>query len=784
MGLNFIWFLLLSFYIKISAIESKEKKIIQEAEIASNASLLWGPYRPNLYMGIRSRNPETILAGIMWTGLDNYAQIHRIRHTCEQNDDMEMHGWQEFDVRTGGRQIIKDKDMNIEIVTEFVKTYTEKQAGNWGLRIKGKPKKANSKTSVFFYVASNYDEIKLDSKLQKQGIEGSVFFTSKTSKKFTIEITQGPSTNIYPSFNHSSANEKHLNKSMYSSIMVPKENIWMTKDLLFSILNKNIYNYQKYIEDIPPPAIFYTLPNIGGQGNLHFVQKVFEGSFEFDILYSSLDPPMTTQQLENKIISNSDSFKKRFEKIFIFTHPFNSDKYTKFAHSLLSNLLGNIGYFYGDSIVDRSSIYEYKEYFQEYNLENNPQVEGPFSLFTATPNKSFFPRGFYWDEGFHLLLIGFWDNDLSLEIIKSWISLIDEDGWIAREQILGDEARSKVPKEFVVQYPHYANPPTMMLPLISFLERIKSNSKNQTDNENPQEDIYSKYIKHPELAIDYLKTIYPLFLRQYNWYRRTQQGEVKGWNRNAFSSEEGYRWKGCTSTHCFTSGLDDYPRAHPHNGELHLDLLSWMGLFTKTLRLIAEKIGYKKDVEKYISIENSIIKNIEDLHWSDEHNAYCDCTISENSNTSIHECHIGYITIFPLITGLLSASSQHFDRLLDIIYSPDHLWSPYGLRSLSTKDPYFEKDENYWRGAIWININYMVLSSLYKNYINTPGLYQEKARKIYNELRINLVNTVFHEWERTNFVWEQYNQESGIGQRTKGFTGWTSLIVNILSEKY
>lgn len=32
----------------------------------------------------------------------------------------------------------------------------------------------------------------------------------------------------------------------------------------------------------------------------------------------------------------------------------------------------------------------------------------------------------------------------SLEILKDWIGLIDEDGWVAREQILGEEARSKV----------------------------------------------------------------------------------------------------------------------------------------------------------------------------------------------------------------------------------------------------------------------------------------------------------------------------------------------------
>jgi hypothetical protein len=35
------------------------------------------------------------------------------------------------------------------------------------------------------------------------------------------------------------------------------------------------------------------------------------------------------------------------------------------------------------------------------------------------------------------------DHYHSLEILKDWIDLIDDDGWVAREQILGEEARSK-----------------------------------------------------------------------------------------------------------------------------------------------------------------------------------------------------------------------------------------------------------------------------------------------------------------------------------------------------
>lgn len=51
---------------------------------------------------------------------------------------------------------------------------------------------------------------------------------------------------------------------------------------------------------------------------------------------------------------------------------------------------------------------------------------------------------------------------------------------------------------------------------------------------------------------------------------------------------------------------------------------------------------------------------------------------------------------------------------------------------------------------------------------------------MYTRLRKNLVENVFNEWERTGFAWEQYNPETGAGQRTQHFTGWTSLVVKIM----
>jgi glycogen debranching enzyme len=85
-----------------------------------------------------------------------------------------------------------------------------------------------------------------------------------------------------------------------------------------------------------------------------------------------------------------------------------------------------------------------------------------------------------------------------------------------------------------------------------------------------------------------------------------------------------------------------------------------------------------------------------------------------SSENSYHVCHKGYISIFPFLLGLLSPDSPHLGAILADIRDPEQLWSPYGIRSLSKAHPLFGEGENYWRGPIWVQMNYMALSTLYK----------------------------------------------------------------------
>ena len=49
--------------------------LIYEIGRSSNQSLLWGPYRPNLYFGIRPRIPRSLMGGLMWAKVDNYQDV-------------------------------------------------------------------------------------------------------------------------------------------------------------------------------------------------------------------------------------------------------------------------------------------------------------------------------------------------------------------------------------------------------------------------------------------------------------------------------------------------------------------------------------------------------------------------------------------------------------------------------------------------------------------------------------------------------------------------------------
>ncbi|KAL1191844.1 Alpha-glucosidase 2 [Cardamine amara subsp. amara] len=150
--------------------------------------------------------------------------------------------------------------------------------------------------------------------------------------------------------------------------------------------------------------------------------------------------------------------------------------------------------------------------------------------------------------------------------------------------------------------------------------------------------------------------------------------------------------------------------------------------------------------------------------------------------------HVGYVSFFPFMSKIIPPESQILEQQLDLISDENIVWSDYGLLSLAKTSSLYMKwnslhQPTYWRGPIWMNMNYLILSSL-NHYSKVNGPYSNKARDIYEKLRSNLISNVVRNYAETGYIWEHYNQTEGTGEGGRDFTGWSSLILLIMSEQY
>ena len=647
---------------------------------------------------------------------------------------MAGYGWDEYDPRKGGIQTIRDAGNKIDIATSFVKFPGGNNGGSWAARIKGVPREGvhdDLRTQVVFYISNeglgSTLEVELGDTADPFGFDGDVVLKGQSMELggYRIVVTKGTGSHPLPR-NHDFQSKRDLDKTVVQSLSLPTDFLWQSKQILFrqfrQILDGIVETYGA--ENAPDPCLAFQLESRPGSGNVHLIQKMFEGEFEFDVLFSSnsAGKELTSQDVDRELGIISESFGERFSRVFSLKTPYNSRPYKEFARCMFSNLVGGIGYFYGEHLVDRSYAPEYDEEDEgfweaaaEARARRKEKFEGPFELFTSIPSRPFFPRGFLWDEGFHLIPIADWDMDLAFEIVKSWFNLMDDDGWIGREQILGSEARSKVPPEFQVQYPHYANPPTLFLVVNEFLAKLeKTNGSLPAQKEQLSQGISlsTAHIDNPEVGAEFLRQLYPLLKRQFNWFRQMQYGDIKSYDREAYSTKEAYRWRGRTVDHVLPSGLDDYPRPQPpHPGELHVDLMSWVGLMAKTLINMSLALDMPEEAETYGRILRAIEHNLIDLHWSEKDGCFCDATIDDFEEHKL-VCHKGYVSLFPFLAGLMKPDDEKTGKILELLGDEEELFSAHGIRSLSKKSEFYGTNENYWRSPVWININYMALQQL------------------------------------------------------------------------
>ncbi|KAG6426732.1 hypothetical protein SASPL_110961 [Salvia splendens] len=796
-------------------------------------TLYWGTYRPHVYFGIRARTPQSLLAGLMWLGAKDGR--YAMRHVCQDSDELKTYGWTHHNGRDYGRQVLVDQ--KLVLTTSFLKSKEEESGygGDWAVRIEAQSEVLNEEKEeivhLFFYVADEGGTaLGLGNGTSDNPDDFLLAFGSRSDVgNWQLHLESKPVRLRNENFEFHYAGFKthhihNLSELVQTNLATQAR---ATSRLQLSDTSDHASNI----------LVFQVSAMVPFKADIAFVTKLSGSTSRLKERIRILTGDSLSSHLEQKQEQFDDKFQRCFDmpdetmRFFLsmlsaLSHEINPEAMTV-AKAALGNLLGGIGYFYGQSKISLPSSSNVSTcHLMQLVHGDNYISYWPAELYTAVPSRPFFPRGFLWDEGFHQLLIRRWDANISLDIIGHWLDLMNADGWIPREQILGAEASSKVPSEFVLQHPTNGNPPTLFLVLRAYVAYSKVSlailfSLKLSYSYSVVSAEFVCGMKKDKFSASQVNDI-STFLRRafvrlnawYKWFNTTQSGKDVGtyfWHgRDNVTQRE-------LNPKSLSSGLDDYPRAsHPSEDERHVDLRCWMHLAADCMSSISEFLE-DSHIGKEYSLTAKLLSDFDllnQIHLDNTSGAYSDYgnhtekvrlswKMVESaggypSRELLREVlekpvlrlvpHIGYVSLFPFMGRLIPADSWILEKQLDLISDTSTLWTKFGLRSLAKTSSIYmkrntEHDAPYWRGPIWMNMNYMILSAL-NYYSQVDGPYRDRSKNIYTELRNNLIQNVVKNYKQTGFLWEQYDQKKGKGKGARLFTGWTSLTVLIMAESY
>ena len=162
-----------------------------------------------------------------------------------------------------------------------------------------------------------------------------------------------------------------------------------------------------------------------------------------------------------------------------------------------------------------------------------------------------------------------------------------------------------------------------------------------------------------------------------------------------------------------SGGWDDYPpqwylREHPELYPTVAPMISTSCYIraSKILRMTARMLGLKNDVKVYDNDIKTMSAAILDNAW-DEENGYFGYVTHDAGGKPVglfkasdgSNFNMGLDGISPLLAGIGSDAQKR--RMQENLFSPRHLWTPYGISTVDQSASYYRID-GYWNGCNWI----------------------------------------------------------------------------------
>ena len=207
----------------------------------------------------------------------------------------------------------------------------------------------------------------------------------------------------------------------------------------------------------------------------------------------------------------------------------------------------------------------------------------------------------------------------------------------------------------------------------------------------------------------------------------------------------------------WNNGMDNRP-----SPGVSIDSTCEQAMVAGHLKEISEIVGDKERATRFGDEHLSLKKLINDRMWYQGDNFYVDC-----NNQGQPDNVWSVASYWALLSKV--APAERAKQMRDHLFDPANFKTPMMVPTLGRKSSAYDgKGGGYWKGAVWIPTNTMVIKGLLEY-----G-YLAEAR----EIAINGLDGMFQTWKRTGTLFENYDQEQpGFpgGNSKADFVGWSGV---------
>lgn len=200
---------------------------------------------------------------------------------------------------------------------------------------------------------------------------------------------------------------------------------------------------------------------------------------------------------------------------------------------------------------------------------------------------------------------------------------------------------------------------------------------------------------------------------------------------------------------------------------------------SKIMRLCASQLGFSKDIKMYDDQVAAMGEALQKYSW-DEATGYFSYVVHDAKGAAqkifrypsdSSNFNMGLDGIAPLVSGIATKAQQK--KMIGNLFSPKHLWTPFGITAVDQSAAYFRQD-GYWNGTVWMPHQWFMWKAL---------LDMGEGEKAFQ-----IASTALELWKRetdlTYSTFEHFISSSGRGAGWSQFSGLSSPVLNWFAAYY